>query len=35
MRNGHNGGMPAPPSLPARVATPLVPRWMNASLPVF
>src|SRR5258706_8683037 len=35
MRNGHNGGMPAPPSLPARVAPPLVPRWLNARLPVF
>src|SRR3977135_2764964 len=24
--------MPAPPSLPARVAPPLVPRWLNARL---
>src|SRR5260221_4446612 len=27
--------MPAPPSLPARVAPPLVPPWLNARLPVF
>src|SRR5260370_13347212 len=27
--------MPEPPSLPARVMPPLVPRWLNARLPVF
>src|SRR5258707_11362946 len=27
--------MPPPPPLPARVARPLVPRWLNARLPVF
>src|ERR1700704_6392530 len=35
VRTGHNGGMPEPPSLPARVVPPLVPRLVNARLGVF